>query len=170
MHVLQGHTSPQTAHLSLNYPFGRSVRCVRREWIEQAQKGAHKALFRFVTQTTTKIFNLAYTAKIEADGQESADAWAQAEIAAGRASWNAQKPSTYTHMNVMVEAPLDDGSGRVGVKAFGIHLGCGPAALVEFRQQTAGQLLPAQAASLSEIEKIDRILNKQHWERFEAAA
>lgn len=170
MRVLQGHTSPESAHLSMAYPFGRSIRCIRREWIEKAEKGANKGLYRFVTQTTPKSFNIAYTWKIEQDGQDAADVWAGAEIAAGRASWNAVKPSTYNHLSVMVEAPLEDGSGRIGVDRAGLYLYAGPQRLTDFKKATEGQLSDEQAARLSLLEKIDRKASPTSWAQFERAA
>lgn len=57
--ALAGHVSSDTAHLTFAYPFGRT-RCIRREWIEQATSSA-RGQSRFVTQTTVKAFNVAYT-------------------------------------------------------------------------------------------------------------
>ena len=165
MLVIQGCTSPETGHLSVAYPFGRSIRCIRREWIEKAEKGANKGLYRFVTQTTTKPFNIVYTSMIEREGQEAADTWARAEIAAGRASWNATKPSTYNHLSVMVEAPLEDGSGRIGVDRAGLHLYCGPQRLTAFKRDTDGQLNDEQRARLALLEEIDRKASPTSWAR-----
>ncbi len=46
---LYGHSSPDTAYLVADYPYGRTVRCRIRYWIEtSATKG-----FRFVSQRET---------------------------------------------------------------------------------------------------------------------
>jgi hypothetical protein len=46
--LLSGHTSPETAYLVEDYPYGFRLRCKIRYWIEyKAKKG-----FRFVSQTT----------------------------------------------------------------------------------------------------------------------
>lgn len=48
MTPLYGHTSPETAYLIADYPYGRKLRCQRRVWIEfNESKG-----YRFVAQTT----------------------------------------------------------------------------------------------------------------------
>ncbi len=53
---LYGHTSQETAYMIDDYPYGRTLRCRRRVWIEY--KAGHG--FRFVSQTehpTTKRWN-----------------------------------------------------------------------------------------------------------------
>lgn len=45
---LYGHTSPETAYLIADYPYGRKLRCQRRVWIEHSPSHG----FRFVAQTT----------------------------------------------------------------------------------------------------------------------
>ncbi len=45
---LVGHTSPETAYLIADYPYGRKLRCQRRVWIEHSPSHG----FRFVAQTT----------------------------------------------------------------------------------------------------------------------
>ena len=53
---LYGHTSQATAYMIEDYPYGRTLRCRRRVWIE----GHPKHGFRFVSQTehpTTKRWN-----------------------------------------------------------------------------------------------------------------
>lgn len=48
MTILKGHTSPDTAFLVSDYPYGFRLRCQIRYWIEHhATRG-----FRFVSQTT----------------------------------------------------------------------------------------------------------------------
>jgi hypothetical protein len=48
MNILSGHTTPETAYLVNDYPYGFTLRCQIRYWIEyKANKG-----FRFVSQTT----------------------------------------------------------------------------------------------------------------------
>lgn len=50
--VLHGHTSPDTAYLVTDYPYGRRLRCQIRYWLHTAQKGAAKNQTRFMSQTT----------------------------------------------------------------------------------------------------------------------
>lgn len=48
MQILKGHTSPETAYVVADYPYGFRLRCQIRYWIEY-KKGKG---FRFVSQTT----------------------------------------------------------------------------------------------------------------------
>lgn len=50
--VLQGHTSPETAYVVDDYPYGRVLRCKIRYWIETAVKGGKAGQQRFMRQTT----------------------------------------------------------------------------------------------------------------------
>jgi hypothetical protein len=50
--VLSGHVSPETAYVIQDYPYGRTLRCKKRVWIETATKGAKKHQCRMVYQTT----------------------------------------------------------------------------------------------------------------------
>jgi len=50
--VLHGHTSPDTAYLVSDYPYGRTLRCQIRYWLHTADKGQHKHKTRFMSQTT----------------------------------------------------------------------------------------------------------------------
>lgn len=52
------HNSPETAYVIDDYPFGRTIRCFKRVWIETATKGAKKGLQRIVHQTTKKSVNV----------------------------------------------------------------------------------------------------------------
>lgn len=73
--VLQGHTSPDTAYVVDDYPYGYILRCKIRYWIETAAKGAKGGQQRFMSQTTNPK-------------------------AAGEV-WNKPKGSTYAPMAVM---------------------------------------------------------------------
>lgn len=46
--VLVGHNSPETAHITPDYPYSFHLRCTRREWLEFKPKHG----YRLVTQTT----------------------------------------------------------------------------------------------------------------------
>lgn len=57
---LYGHTSQATAYMIDDYPYGRTLRCRRRVWIE----GHPKHGYRFVSQTehpTKKVWNKPHT-------------------------------------------------------------------------------------------------------------
>ncbi len=73
MKTLTGHTSPETAVVIDDYPYGYTLRCKIRYWME------HKTRFgyRLVSQTTNP----------KREGE----------------FWNKPKPSTYSPLAVMVE-------------------------------------------------------------------
>lgn len=50
--LLHGHTSPETAYLVNDYPYGFTLRCKIRYWIETAKKGQYKGQQRIASQTT----------------------------------------------------------------------------------------------------------------------
>lgn len=166
MRVLHGHTSPQTAHLTFAYPFG-SNKCVRREWIEYGTKGAGKGQYRFVYQTTDRTFNYAYTEIIGIRGQEAADAWATEEILAGRVHMNAPKAGTYNMLLIMIEEPLEDGSGRLGVKNDGLGLGAGAESFERFRATYGEHLDEAENKRVNALESLSRRMSPNHWAEYE---
>lgn len=50
--VLYGHTSEETAYIIEDYPYGRTLRCQMRVWVEgPAEKGQYKGQYRVVRQT-----------------------------------------------------------------------------------------------------------------------
>jgi hypothetical protein len=50
--IILGATSPETAHVVEDYPFGFTLRCRIRFWTETATRGAAKGRQRFMSQTT----------------------------------------------------------------------------------------------------------------------
>lgn len=48
---LLGHTSPESAYIVEDYPYGFSLRTKVRMWIETADKGSKKGFMRFAKQT-----------------------------------------------------------------------------------------------------------------------
>lgn len=50
--ILSAHTSFESAFLVEDYPYGRTLRCQRKCWIETAFKGAKVGQMRFVACTT----------------------------------------------------------------------------------------------------------------------
>ena len=77
--ILTGHVGPDTAYLVEDYPYGYTLRCQIRYWVETATKGAAKGQQRFMSQTTNP----------KKPGEP----------------WNKPKASTYTSLVVMY---LDD--------------------------------------------------------------
>lgn len=74
---MKEYTSFETAHVTPDYPYGYTLRCERREWIETAKKGAKKGQQRFVTCTKNPKTN----------------------------RWNKPKGSTYSLFAVMKQDP-----------------------------------------------------------------
>ena len=50
--ILNGHTSPETAYVVQDYPYGYRLRCKIRYWLETATKGAKAGETRCMSQTT----------------------------------------------------------------------------------------------------------------------
>lgn len=50
--LLTGHTTPETAYNVDDYPYGRTLRCKIRYWVETATKGSGKGQSRPMRQTT----------------------------------------------------------------------------------------------------------------------
>jgi len=120
--VLKGHTSPETAVVVDDYPYGFRLRCKIRYWLECNEKRG----FRFVSQTTNpkKGFN----------GMS------------GQPFWNKPKASTYTFgLCVMLR---DDSNGHVTYSGIRFD-NCSAAELASFlaRHRDA---LPAIAITAAE--------------------
>lgn len=49
---LYGHVSQETAHVDLDYPYGSRLRCMRRIWLETANKGVKRDQTRVMSQTS----------------------------------------------------------------------------------------------------------------------
>ncbi len=92
--LLTGHTSPETAYLVEDYPYGYRLRCQIRYWVETAVKGAKKGQMRFMSQTTNPK---------------------RAELV-----WNAPKGSTYSAMVWMVQRP-NGHIGWEGISEYGLN-------------------------------------------------
>ncbi|GAA4256513.1 hypothetical protein GCM10022255_069660 [Dactylosporangium darangshiense] len=92
--VLQGHTDPDSAYLVNDYPYGYTLRCQIRYWVETAAKGAKRGMQRFVSQTT----NPKQPATV----------------------WNKPKPATYDLLTVMY-LDGDDHVQHTGVGELGAN-------------------------------------------------
>jgi hypothetical protein len=159
--IINGHTSPASAHLTFAYPFSARGRCVRREWIEQATSGPKKGEYRFVTQTTHPSFNAEYTRRIQTDGQDTADLWAREQLASVR--WNAPKPSGYYAFAVLVNQPLEDNSGRIGTTYLGITLLPWPEHLRSLKADVGTQLTDEQRKAVQTLERFSRRVSPASW-------
>jgi hypothetical protein len=89
--VVHGHTSPDTARVVEDYPYG-SLKCTIRYWIETGTKGAGKDRQRFMSQTTNPKRRPGVV-------------------------WNKPKASTYEDMLVMVVEEQPDGREFVRSRA-----------------------------------------------------
>ncbi len=157
--------SEQTAHLSFNYPDGFKLKCVRREYVETATKGAKKNEQRVVYQTTHRSWNVLYTEKIAEVGLEAANAWATEWIANGDVRWNAPKGSTYEYVVVMY---LDEENH---IQHTGIHA----YSWAEHFQKFAGtlakygvELSDDQKWRLAGLEKSSRRADAEGWAKYDA--
>lgn len=91
--VINGATSPETAYVVKDYPFGFRLRCMQRHWIE-TRKGHGQ---RLVNQTTHKAFNGDYTPSEDA-------APPPAHL------WNKPKAGVYSPMVILY---IDEADGYV---------------------------------------------------------
>ena len=91
------HNSPETAFVINDYPFGRTVRCFKRIWVETAVKGAKKGQQRIVMQTTKKVVN------------HAKDEYDAAPINKPHL-WNKAKPGVYGLVRIMY---IDADTGHV---------------------------------------------------------
>lgn len=94
MKLLTGHTSPETAYVVDDYPYGRTLRCKIRYWVETADKGAAKGQQRLARQTTNP----------KQDGEV----------------WNKPKRGTYSRAVYMYLNPDNDHVEWTGFGEFGL--------------------------------------------------
>lgn len=97
------HNTPETAYVIEDYPFGRTLRCFKRMWVETAVKGAKKGLQRVVYQTTTKGVNVCKD-EYESAPMDMAHAW------------NKPKAGTYGVIQIMF---IDPDTGYIEIDGLG---------------------------------------------------
>lgn len=125
-----GHTSPETALVIDDYPYGRSLRCKIRYWIETHPKHPKHGA-RFCSQTT--------------------DPRLPGEC------WNKPKKSTYVQVAVMTRTPVTTSRGEVlGVSWAGIGLYPNTADLELFDRRCREHLDDDQRKVLELIVKLHR--------------
>jgi hypothetical protein len=149
--VLPGHDCAENAHITFDYPYGRG-RCLRREWIEHADKGQQRGRYRFVTQTTHPSFNADYTERLRRDGPDAADGWASELLAntPARIRWNKPDTATYSDLVVMTQQPLDD--GRPSTRHITLTFYASLEQIAAFKDLVGDHLSEHQRARLQAIE------------------
>lgn len=147
MKILHGHTSPETAYVVKDYPFG-GYRCMQRYWIE-TRKGFGQ---RLMTQTTHKAFNRGYTPS------EAATPPSESYL------WNKPKGGTYSPMLVLYIDPADG-----YVKHMGIRPSATSAEIEKFGQDYSDQFDDAQRQQF-DAELADKKKIEAYWARRYGAA
>jgi len=152
--VLHGHTTQDTAYVQPDYPYGRTDRCQRRVWLEQAVKGSAKGQRRLVTQTSNP--------KVP-----GADRLVPAN---GRLVWNKPHPATYAHWAVLLRLPDNpiDSDDFLSWRGFGVW-GPDPDEDVWFHVSGAyGQLTEAERSEYALYLKLSRKGGSTQWERWDS--
>ncbi len=167
MQGIKGHISMETAHITFGYPFG-SNRCIRREWIETATKGAKKHEQRSMEQTAAKPWIFEYTRRWNED-QTAANQWALDEMNAGRVPFNNPHASQYSNVIVMYLEPLDDNSGREGIKYDRLTYYSKPEHFAEFRAKWTEYLNEDQSKLITMTEIVCRRYNGGEWAKWDEA-
>jgi hypothetical protein len=166
--------SPETAVPIHDWPFGNHLRCIKRIWSEQAEKGSQKLNWRNVSQTTTKEFNHRYTDKLDTleVGQSLDSDYNAIKLTTGRPFWNKADASTYhtfccwEQMQCKPVPDMPDEQATLAVQTFCLTINSGPAELIIFldRIQPYRELLSAQQIiSLRRVETIGRRYNVSKW-------
>ena len=115
------HNSPETAFIIEDYPFGRTLRCFKRIWIETATKGAKKGRQRVVYQTTVRSVNYIK------------DQYEKAPVEPHL--WNKPKKGTYSALYVLT---VDDETGYIGTD--GISEYPSPDGIMKFKERVGEQV------------------------------
>lgn len=134
--ILHGATSAETAHVTDDYPYGRRLRCQRREWLEH--KPGHG--YRFMTQTT--------------DPRRAYE------------HWNAPKASTYQPWSILVQSEPVNGEtfGRIGTMSAD-YWGLTPHAHARFTLTGAlAQLTEDQRRAYAALYQRGRKHHERDWE------
>jgi hypothetical protein len=146
MHVLNGHNSPETAFVIEDYPFGRSIRCAKRVWIETKERHGQ----RMCSQTTKKSFNETYTPFAD-------------EIPTGDTNlWNKPKCSTYSDFIFLV---VDD---EEKVQRCGFSMYSKPELVLEIERDDYSHFDKFNRERFELARALNRQLNKNAWDRYEA--
>jgi hypothetical protein len=146
--VIHGCVSPETAHVVPDYPYGRTLRCKMRWWIETATKGSSKGEQRVMKQTSNPK-------KIDLMRPEML-------------FWNKPKASTYSLLKVIFIDEEDNGY----TKSDGLGLHSWWYAIMAFKVAYEKQLDDDQKKRLAFIENNSRVGSsyKKEWAAFDEGA
>lgn len=97
------HNSPETAYVIDDYPFGRTLRCFKRIWVETATKGTKEGQQRVVYQTTNRAVN------------RDKDSYDSAPMDKPYA-WNKPKAGIYGSIQILW---IDEETGHVEIAGLG---------------------------------------------------
>ena len=164
MKTYTGHTSPETALITYDYPMGFVSRCLQRHWVETATSGAKKGEQRHVTQSSHKSFNREYTAKL-GEGRDIANTWALEQVKAGKVLWCSPKASTYSDIIALATDTDEPISADNPLHTY--HLGM-YATAKQCRDFAAMNLTPEQEARRAMLERVSRRVNPTEWTEFDA--
>ena len=150
--VLQGHVSPETAHMH-DHPFGRK-RCIQRIWLHVATKGQKKDQTCVCYQTSQKhVYDGGGIPEVMPAGGEDRNA-----------NWNKTKKSTYT--NSLIVLYLDENEH---VNPLLLSVTDEPEVFTAFDAITSGHLTEEQQTTRDLMEKVSRKHYAERWAEYKAA-
>lgn len=148
MKFLQGHVSPETAHMH-DHPFGRQ-RCIQRIWLQTATKGQKKDQTCVCYQTSQKhVFNGGDLPETMPAGGEDRNV-----------NWNKVKKSTYSHGITILYLNEED-----HVKSLCLQVTASPERFAEFDEIVKDQLDDLEQATRDLMEKMNRNHYPERWVR-----
>jgi hypothetical protein len=138
--LLTGHDGPETAYVVSDHPYGYTLRCTIRYWIETADKGAKKQQQRFVSQATNPRKPGVY--------------------------WNTPKASTYVALAVMYL----DSDEHVQWSGVSHDFGVTPEQVARWRLNGIHDQLDGDARRVYETYVTISKRDLAAWDRFDATA
>ena len=151
MKFLQGHVSPETAHMH-DHPYGRRNRCIQRIWLQTATKGQKEGQTCVCYQTSQKHVY---------DGGELPEVM-PAGGADRNANWNKVKKSTYSDGITVLY--LDE-EGHV--HAFCLRVIDSPERFAEFDKIVGDQLSEFDRTHREMMEKMNRKHYPENWTEYD---
>jgi len=150
MKFLQGHLSPETAHMH-DHPFGRQ-RCIQRIWLQTATKGQKKDQTCVCYQTSQKhVYSGGELPKTMPVGGEDRNA-----------NWNKVKKSTYSDGITIL--CLDE---KDHVQSFCLRVIDQPERFAEFDEIVGDQLSEFDRVHRELMEKMNRDHYPENWTEYD---